>query len=136
VRFRTEQPPYSIFNRSVEAVVLPTAQRYGMGVLTWSPLASGWLSGRYDKASDVDLSEGRKSVQRHKFDVIAELKKLAAEIGESLPHLADLLAGVDLVLSDDVLDRIDEIVPPGTDLNKFDADHAPRALLDKTLRRR
>ncbi|HEV7973208.1 hypothetical protein [Amycolatopsis sp.] len=40
------------------------------------------------------------------------------------------------MLSDDVLDRIDEIVPPGTDLNKFDADHAPRAPLDKTLRRR
>jgi aryl-alcohol dehydrogenase (NADP+) len=171
VRFRTEQPPYSIFSRSIESAVLPTAQRYGMGVLTWSPLASGWLSGRYDKASDVDLTEGRKSVQRHKFDpalpgnagkldAIAELKKLAAEIGRPLPHLAlafvrahpgvtsaiigprtpeqltDLLAGADLVLSADVLDRIDEIVPPGTDLNTLDADHTAPALLDKTLRRR
>jgi aryl-alcohol dehydrogenase-like predicted oxidoreductase len=171
VRFRTEQPPYSIFNRSIEGAVLPTAQRYGMGVLTWSPLAGGWLSGRYDKASDIDLSQGRGALQRHKFDpalpdnavkldAIAELKKLAAEIGESLPHLAlafvrahpgvtsaiigprtpeqlaDLLAGADLVLGDDVLDRIDEIVPPGTDLNKADADHTPQALLDKTLRRR
>lgn len=62
VRFRAEQPPYSIFNRAIEAAVLPTAQKYGMGVLTWSPLASGWLSGKYLKPSDVDLSEGRMDV--------------------------------------------------------------------------
>ncbi|WP_245881764.1 aldo/keto reductase, partial [Streptomyces milbemycinicus] len=46
VRFRSEQPPYSILARSVEAAVLPTAQKYGMGVLTWGPLSAGWLSGR------------------------------------------------------------------------------------------
>jgi aryl-alcohol dehydrogenase-like predicted oxidoreductase len=171
VRFRTEQPPYSIFNRSIEKAVLPTTQRYGMGVLTWSPLASGWLSGRFDKASDVDLTVGRRTLQQHKFDptlpanavkldAIAELKKLAAEIGRPLTHLAlafvrahpgvtsaiigprtreqldDLLAGADLVLGADVLDRIDEIVPPGVDLNPADADYTPPAIGDKTLRRR
>jgi aryl-alcohol dehydrogenase (NADP+) len=171
VRFRTEQPPYSIFNRAIETAVLPTAQRYGMGVLTWSPLASGWLSGRYDKASDVDLTVGRRTLQQHKFDpalpanaakldAVAELKKLAAEIGRPLTHLAlafvrahpgvtsaiigprtpeqlaDLLAGADLVLTGDVLDRIDEIVPPGTDLNPADADYTPPAVGDKALRRR
>ncbi|WP_410660844.1 aldo/keto reductase [Amycolatopsis sp. lyj-112] len=171
MRFRTEQPPYSIFNRVIEGAVLPTAQKYGMGVLTWSPLASGWLSGRYGKPSDVDLTEGRKALQRHKFDpalpanaakfeAVAELKKLAAEIGRPMTHLAtafvrahpgvtsaiigprtfeqleDLLAGADLVLSGDVLDRIDRIVPPGTDINRADADHTPPALSDKTLRRR
>ncbi|MFD8494490.1 aldo/keto reductase [Amycolatopsis sp. NPDC059657] len=171
VRFRTEQPPYSIFNRAIEAAVLPTAQKYGMGVLTWSPLASGWLSGRYDKASDVDLTEGRKALQQHKFDpalpenavkleVVAELKKLASDLGRPLTHLAlafvrahpgvtsaiigprtheqlaDLLDGADLELSGDVLDRIDEIVPPGTDLNRLDADYTPPALADKALRRR
>ena len=171
VRFRAEQPPYSIFNRAIEAAVLPTAQKYGMGVLTWSPLASGWLSGRYEKASDIDLAEGRKALQVHKFDpalpdnavklvAVAELKKVAAEIGRPLTHLAlafvrahpgvtsaiigprtpeqlaDLLAGADLVLGDDVLDRIDEIVPPGTDLNRHDVDHTPPALADKALRRR
>ena len=46
LRFRTEQPPYSMLARGVEAAVLPTAQRYGMGVLTWGPLSAGWLSGR------------------------------------------------------------------------------------------
>jgi len=171
VRFRAEQPPYSIFNRAIEAAVLPTAQKYGMGVLTWSPLASGWLSGRYDRASDVDLTEGRKTLQQHKFDVsmpenaakltaVAELKKVAAELGRPLTHLAlafvrahpgvtsaiigprtpeqldDLLASADLVLGDDVLDRIDEIVPPGTDINRLDADYVPSALADKRLRRR
>ncbi|WP_091290463.1 aldo/keto reductase [Amycolatopsis xylanica] len=171
VRFRTEQPPYSIFNRAIESAVLPTAQKYGMGVLTWSPLASGWLSGRYDKASDVDINEGRKALQQHKFDpslpenaikleVVAELKKLASDLGRPLTHLAlafvrahpgvtsaiigprtqeqlaDLLEGADLELGGDVLDRIDEIVPPGTDLNRLDADYTPPALADKALRRR
>jgi aryl-alcohol dehydrogenase (NADP+) len=171
VRFRTEQPPYSIFNRAIESAVLPTTQKYGMGVLTWSPLASGWLSGRYDKASDVDLTEGRKALQVHKFDpslpenavklqAVAELKKLAAELGRPLTHvalafvrahpgvtsaiigprtpeqLADLLAGADFTLDPDALDRIDAIVPPGTDLNRFDADWASPALIDPSLRRR
>jgi aryl-alcohol dehydrogenase (NADP+) len=171
VRFRAEQPPYSIFNRAIEAAVLPTAQKYGMGVLTWSPLASGWLSGKYVKPSDVDLSEGRRTLQAHKFDpalpanavkfeAIAGLKKIADDLGRPLTHLAtafvrahpgvtsaiigprtpaqldDLLAGVDLELDDDVLDRIDEIVPPGTDLNSAEKDYTPPALADQRLRRR
>jgi aryl-alcohol dehydrogenase-like predicted oxidoreductase len=48
-RFRCEQPPYSILTRAVEHDVLPTCQRYGMGVIPYSPLAGGWLSGRYRK---------------------------------------------------------------------------------------
>ncbi|NIH78640.1 aldo/keto reductase [Amycolatopsis viridis] len=171
VRFRTEQPPYSILNRGIEAHVLPTTQRYGMGVLTWGPLAAGWLSGRYSKPSDVDLQAGRVAVQNHKFDpampgnaaklaATNELKKIAAELGRPLTHLAlafvrshpavtsaiigprtpeqltDLLAGADLVLDDEVLDRIDEIVPPGVDLNAADPDYTPPALADKSLRRR
>src|SRR3954454_9484353 len=52
-RFRTEQPPYSILTRLVELDVLPTAQRHGMGILTYSPLAGGWLSGRYGKGADA-----------------------------------------------------------------------------------
>ncbi|MCR6489876.1 aldo/keto reductase [Amycolatopsis sp. OK19-0408] len=170
-RFRAEQPPYSIFNRAIEAAVLPTARKYGMGVLTWSPLASGWLSGKYLKPSDVDLSEGRRTLQAHKFDpalpenavkfeAIAQLKKIADDLGRPLTHLAtafvrahpgvtsaiigprtpqqldDLLAGADLVLDDDVLDRIDEIVPPGADLNPAEKDYTPPALADKRLRRR
>ncbi|MBN6034570.1 aldo/keto reductase [Amycolatopsis sp. 195334CR] len=171
VRFRSEQPPYSIFNRAIEGAVLPTAQRYGLGVLTWSPLASGWLSGRYVEPGDVDLTKGRQAVQAHKFDpslpgnaakfaALGELRKLAAELGRPMSHLAlafvlshpavtsaiigprtpaqltDLLEGADLRLDGAALDRIDEIVPPGVDLNRLEADYVPPALADKSLRRR
>jgi aryl-alcohol dehydrogenase-like predicted oxidoreductase len=172
VRFRTEQPPYSILNRAVEGAILPTVQKYGMGVLTWGPLAAGWLSGRYTQASDVtSRGEGRVKSEAHKFDpslpenasklsAVSELSKLAADAGLTLPHLAvafvrshpavtsviigprtmdqleSLLTGVDVALSADVLDRIDEIVPPGTDLNKADSYYAPPALTDPALRRR
>jgi aryl-alcohol dehydrogenase-like predicted oxidoreductase len=172
VRFRTEQPPYSILARGIEAAVLPTTQKYGMGVLTWGPLSAGWLSGRYTQAADVEQrGGGRVHLEQHKFDpalpenarklqAVGELAKLAAEAGLSLPHLAigfvlahpavtsviigprtmeqldGLLAGADTVLSDDVLDRIDEIVPPGTDLNRADNYYVPPALADRSLRRR
>src|SRR3954447_21173992 len=55
-RFACEQPPYSILVRGIEAEVLPTCRRYGMGVIPWSPLAGGWLSGRYRKGEDLPQS--------------------------------------------------------------------------------
>jgi aryl-alcohol dehydrogenase-like predicted oxidoreductase len=48
-RVVTEQPPYSILVRAIEADVLPTCARYGMGVMSYSPLTGGWLSGRWRK---------------------------------------------------------------------------------------
>jgi aryl-alcohol dehydrogenase-like predicted oxidoreductase len=169
VPFHTEQPPYSIFVRGIEKAVLPTAQRYGMGVLTWSPLASGWLTGRYRRETGIELNAFRQIVS-HKFDeslpgnqrkldVVEELLKLAAEAGLSLTHLAlgfvlshpavssmiigprtveqldDLVAAADVRLSDDVLDRIDELVPPGTDLNPSDTDKVLPHFADARLRR-
>src|SRR5438477_528943 len=94
-RFRTEQPPYSIFVRHIENDVLPVCERYGMGVLVWSPLNRGWLSGRY-RRDDFDRSpdsraargaaradwlkaiwdESRPEVQ-HKLDVVEALAKFA-----------------------------------------------------------
>ncbi|GAA1511107.1 aldo/keto reductase [Sphaerisporangium rubeum] len=172
VRFRTEQPPYSILARGVEAAVLPTTQKYGMGVLTWGPLSAGWLSGRYRSAEDLDPSTGgRTTIERHKFDIslpenarklqaVTDLAKLADEAGLPLPHLAlafvrshpavtsviigprtmdqldSLLTGADVTLTPDVLDRIDEIVPPGTDLNPADNYYTPPALTNPALRRR
>jgi aryl-alcohol dehydrogenase-like predicted oxidoreductase len=167
VRFRTEQPPYSILTRRVEAAVLPTALSQGMGVLTYGPLNSGWLSGRGDPTAGhrnspaarpmFDLS--KPGVQA-KADAVAELAKVAAEAGLPLTqlatafvlshpavtsvligprtpaHLTGLLAGADVTLTADLLDRIDEIVPPGTDLNPDDIYFTPPALADKRLRRR
>jgi aryl-alcohol dehydrogenase-like predicted oxidoreductase len=166
-RFRTEQPRYSILSRTIEANVLPAAQRYGMGVLSYGPLSAGWLSGRAEPASGhraaaapaaFDLSiPGNQA----KLDATRSLTALAAEVGIPLTHLAtafvrahpavtsviigprtpeqldDLLAGADVVLSDEVLDRIDEIVPPGTDLNPADVRFAtPPEIEHSHLRRR
>ncbi|MBO8186533.1 aldo/keto reductase [Streptomyces spirodelae] len=171
VRPRTEQPPYSILARGVEAALLPTAQRYGLGVLVWGPLSAGWLSGRIRAADDIDLSAGRTAIERHKFDVslpgnarkleaVLALGELAEEAGIELRHMAtafvrnhpavtsvllgprtmehleSLLTGAEVTLSTEVLDRIDEIVPPGTDLNPDDFYYTPPALANAALRRR
>jgi aryl-alcohol dehydrogenase-like predicted oxidoreductase len=97
-RFVCEQPPYSILVRGVEAEVLPTCQKYGMGVIPWSPLAGGWLSGRWRKGAD-DLTSRRASriPQRYdlsdpanqaKLEAATALGDLAAEAGMSLIHMA------------------------------------------------
>lgn len=98
-RFRTEQPPYSLFARGVEKDVLPVCRRYGMGVLTWSPLASGFLSGRYRKGGDIDLTSGRAALTPHRFDpaipenlakldAVEKLVEVADGLGCTLPQLA------------------------------------------------
>jgi aryl-alcohol dehydrogenase-like predicted oxidoreductase len=151
VRFRCEQPPYSIFARGIETSVLPTCQKYGMGVLPWSPLSGGWLTGKYRKGQDK-RTEGRAAMQPDRFDpakpenarkldLVEELLKVAADAGCSLSHLAmafviahpavsaaiigprtmdqltDLLDGAGVNLDDAILDRIDQIVPPGTNVD-------------------
>jgi aryl-alcohol dehydrogenase-like predicted oxidoreductase len=170
-RFRTEQPPYSLLARGIEASVLPVCQRYGMGVLVWSPLASGFLSGRYRKGQPADLSAGRALLapaqfdpsipaNAAKFEIVEELAELAAGIGCSLPQLAvaftvahpgvtsaitgprtmqqleELLKGASLTLDDAILDRIDDIVPPGASLYSPDTAWRPPALADAARRRR
>jgi aryl-alcohol dehydrogenase-like predicted oxidoreductase len=98
-RFRTEQPPYSILARWIESSVLPLAQKYGLGVLTWSPLASGFLSGRYRQGTAVDLTAGRAALTPTRFDpalpenqakleVVEQLAELAGQVGCSLAELA------------------------------------------------
>jgi len=154
-RFVTEQPPYSLLVRGIEGDVLPTAQRHGMGVLPWSPLAGGWLSGRYRKDGDVPSSSRERLVpgrydmskpeNRRKLDAADTLGTLADETGMSLiemalafvirhpaitaaiigprtmEHLESQLTAPDIGLSDDLLDKIDEIVPPGANVNPADA---------------
>jgi aryl-alcohol dehydrogenase-like predicted oxidoreductase len=165
-RFRTEQPPYSILLRGIESGMLPTAQRYGMGVLTFGPLSSGWLSGRADPTAGSRAALGPQMFDltvpgnRAKLEAVEQLTKLATEAGLPLTHLAtafvrshpavtsvligprkpehlaNLLAGAEVELSEDVLDRIDGIVPPGTNLRQDDIYYVPPALADKRLRRR
>jgi aryl-alcohol dehydrogenase-like predicted oxidoreductase len=163
-RFRTEQPAYSILNRGIEAEVLPVAQRYGMGTLVWSPLAKGMLTGRVRKGQPTDLRRvtllSSLSDER-RLDAVEQLIPLAQKAGLPLTHLAmaftiahpgvtsaligprtmeqldDLLASVDLTLSDEIFDGIDEIVPPGTDVGAPDQSaYRPPALQRQDLRRR
>jgi aryl-alcohol dehydrogenase-like predicted oxidoreductase len=156
-RFRTEQPPYSLLTRAIEYDVLPTCLRHGMGVLTYSPLAGGWLSGKYRKGNEVRGPGSAARAQRFpgrydstnpanaaKLDAADALGALADEAGMTLiqmatafpvrhpavtssiigprtiEHLDAYLAADGIDLSGDVLDRIDEIVPPGVTINVVD----------------
>jgi aryl-alcohol dehydrogenase-like predicted oxidoreductase len=164
-RFRTEQPPYSIINRSIEREVLPICQRYGMGTLIWSPLAQGLLTGRHrtgQQGGDTHRSglSPRHFDDERKLEVVEQLIPLAEKARLPMTHLAmafaiahpgvtsailgprtmeqldDLLAGADVTLDDEVLDRIDEIAPPGTDAGPNDVAYTPPAISDVSLRRR
>jgi aryl-alcohol dehydrogenase-like predicted oxidoreductase len=170
-RFVSEQPPYSILTRGVEAEVLPTCQKYGLGVISWSPLQGGWLSGRYRK--DVEVAgpasaARRRLVHRYdlslpanqrKLDAADSLARLAEQAGitlielaiafvlnhpavtapiigpRTMDHLRSQLAAADVVLDGAVLDRIDEIVPPGITLNAADGGWASPALAPAARRR-
>ena len=96
-RFRCEQPPYSILTRAVEHDVLPTCQRYGMGVIPYSPLAGGWLSGRYRKDSEVTgpASPARQRLA-NRFDMSLAANQRKLDAAEQLAGLADE-AGVSLI---------------------------------------
>ncbi len=164
-RFRTEQPPYSILDRGIERDMLPTCQRYGMGVMVWSPLSKGMLTGKYRKGQPTPDSPRAKYFAKQFSDerslnAVEELISLAQEAGMSITHMAmafvmahpgvtsallgprtmqhldDLLAGAEVRLSEDVLDRIDQIVPPGIDVGLNQANYMPPALVTPALRRR
>jgi aryl-alcohol dehydrogenase-like predicted oxidoreductase len=168
-RFVTEQPPYSILVRGIERDILPLAQKYGMGVIPWSPLAGGWLSGAF--------GEGKANVSRRaerlpgrydmsipanqvKLDVVNQLTTVANDAGLSLielaiafvlehpavssaiigprtmEHLESQLTATGVRLETSVLDTIDAIVPPGTNVNREDGGWVPSALTNPQLRRR
>ena len=168
-RFVTEQPPYSILVRGVEADVLPTCARHGIAVMCYSPLAGGWLSGRWRKDTGQQESSraGRlperfdlsNPYNQRKLDAVEELAQLAEQAGLTLIQLAiafaashpaitspligprtmeqleTQLAAADVVLSADVLDRIDEIVPPGITINPADSSFTNPALEPASRRR-
>ena len=173
-RFRTEQPPYSLLTRAIEYDLLPTCLRHGMGVMAYSPLAGGWLSGRYRQGLEVSGPGSAARRQRSaaafdatnpanaaKLDAADALGALADEAGltlvqmavafvirhpavtsaiigpRTMEHLDGYLAADGIELSSDVLDRIDEIVPPGVTIDVADNmwNVGTRAL-DASFRRR
>lgn len=105
-RFVCEQPPYSIFVRAIENDLLPVAQRYGMGVIVWSPLAGGWLAGRYRKEQSAPPSDSRavrfaqagsavaarfdlsRPANQHKLDLVEDLAVIADKAGLSMAHMS------------------------------------------------
>jgi aryl-alcohol dehydrogenase-like predicted oxidoreductase len=169
-RFVCEQPPYSLLVRGIEADVLPMCRKYGMGVIPWSPLAGGWLSGKYRTGQDTPTS-GRASripgrydlslpENQRKLEIVEQLAQLADDAGLSLIHLAlafvvehpavtsaiigprtmeqleGQLGAADVKLDDKILERIDEIIPPGTTLNPADAGWQSPWLAPEYRRRR
>ncbi|UUU32375.1 aldo/keto reductase [Streptomyces sp. CA-210063] len=168
-RYVTEQPSYSILQRGIEAHVLPVTEEFGLGVLVWSPLASGWLSGAVREGREVTTSRSAfmpahfdttLPFNRARLDAVEQLAKVADEAGLTMiqlalgfvtahpavtsaligprtpDHLRAQLAAADTVLPADVLDAIDAIVAPGTDLAPHEKYDTPPALLDPSLRRR
>lgn len=169
-RFVCEQPPYSLLVRGVEAEVLPVCQKYGMGVIPWSPLAGGWLSGRWRKGAE-DLTSRRasriparydlsKPENQAKLEAATALGDLASEAGMTLVHMAlafvlqhpavtsaivgprtaehleSQLGASEVSLPADLLDRIDEIVRPGTNFSFADAGYEPPSVGQPWRRRR
>ncbi|MCS5721474.1 aldo/keto reductase [Herbiconiux sp. CPCC 203407] len=163
-RFRTEQPNYSILDREIEREILPVAQRYGMGALVYSPLAGGALTGKYRAGQANDTFRAGTGMRHFRDDrrlaAIEELVALSQEVGIALTHLAmaftiahpgvtsaiagprtmeqleDTLAGADVSLSDEILDRIDAIVPPGESIGAMDMVYRGPEVEDAALRRR
>jgi aryl-alcohol dehydrogenase-like predicted oxidoreductase len=168
-RFRTEQPPYSLLVRGIELDVLPTAQRHGMGILTYSPLSGGWLSGRWG-ADAMPTSPARQRLvarfdmslpeNQRKLDAVEQLGQVAGDAGVSLIELAiafvvnhpgvtsaiigprtmeqldSQVPAADVVLDAAVLDRIDEIVRPGVNLNPADTSYGEHVLMPSLRRRK
>jgi aryl-alcohol dehydrogenase-like predicted oxidoreductase len=168
-RFATEQPPYSILARGVEAGVLPTCLRHDIAAIVWAPLNGGWLTGKYSGAAAPDGSRAAREPEHfdfagpaheRKLAAVEQLTKLADAAGvrlvdlahafvlahpavsaaiigpRTLEQLRDVLEGADVRLPDAVLDEIDAIVPPGTQLNPADAGWTPPALGETRARRR
>jgi aryl-alcohol dehydrogenase-like predicted oxidoreductase len=170
-RYVCEQPPYSILVRGIEAEVLPTCARHGIGVIVWSPLAGGWLSGRWrkDEATPTPVSAARQRLadrydlslpaNQRKLEAAEALAQLAEQAGMSLIEMAiafvlnhpavtaaiigprtmeqldSQLPAADVVLDEALLDRIDEIVPPGTNINPADGGWVNPALQSAARRR-
>jgi aryl-alcohol dehydrogenase-like predicted oxidoreductase len=170
-RFVCEQPPYSLLHRGVEAEVLPLCRRYGMGVIPWSPLAGGWLSGKYNEGGGSPSSSRRAQAMPTRFDmslpanqeklrIVRELTALAEQsemtlielalafvtshpavtaaiIGPRTPEqLESQLPALQRSLDADVLDAIDEIVPPGVNVKSDERGWDPPWLADAAQRRR
>jgi aryl-alcohol dehydrogenase-like predicted oxidoreductase len=151
IRFRCEQPPYSIFVRAIEKDVLQVCAKFGTGVIPWSPLNRGWLAGKYRRGQEIDprsrvgrndrfIDKPESPAGQRKLDLVEQLIPMAEEVGANLAQYAlawtlanptitapiigprimeqldDNLGALDIRIPPEHLKRIDELVPPGTDV--------------------
>ena len=172
-RLRCEQLSYSILAREAEKYVMPACERYGMGVIAYSPLGGGLLSGKYRDKTDFSPDtrvvrfasrwggfDPDAAVNQHRLEVARQVQTLAAELGVTSATLAvawtlehpaitasiigprtfeqldSLLGAVDVELPREVLDTIDQIVPPGTKVSQIDPSSDPASLQPASRRRR
>jgi aryl-alcohol dehydrogenase-like predicted oxidoreductase len=142
-RFVCDQPPYNILDRRIERELIPFCRTYGFGIIPWSPLAGGLLSGKYRKGqplpedSRFERMNIRNKITAEIYNVIEELRKLSENLGCSMTALAlrwclqqqgitsaiigprtldqleENLKAVDINLDSEDLDQIDQLVPPG-----------------------
>ncbi|MDQ7905124.1 aldo/keto reductase [Phytohabitans sp. ZYX-F-186] len=165
----TEQLPYSLLVRTVEREVFPVVRRYGVGVISYGPLAAGWLSGGYriggpqPRSARAEQIPGRFDItlerNQRKLAAADALARLAEQNGltlvdlalgfalnhpavssviigpRTLEHLEAYLKAATVELGDDVLDRIDEIVAPGTHFLERDTGRDTPSLQPPALRR-
>jgi aryl-alcohol dehydrogenase-like predicted oxidoreductase len=157
LRFRCEQPWYSIFSREIERFVLPACHRYGMGVIIFSPLDGGFLSGKYKTTKDLAVEtrvgqfatrflggfDPEAALYQRKLAMVEQLSRIADETGiplaqlavaftlehpyvtsaiigpRTMAHLEGLLPAADMKLDKAILDKIDQVAPPGTSVNAY-----------------
>ena len=163
-RFVCEQPPYSLLMRGIERDLLPVTQQHGMGTIVWSPLAGGWLSGRYRKGIDIEQGHRTKDLSlpenQRRLDIVDELAQLAekhdltlvnmaiafvlehpgvtsAIIGpRTMEQLETQLDAADISLDAALLDEIDAVVAPGTNVEDTDGGYRPPSITSAWRRRR
>jgi aryl-alcohol dehydrogenase-like predicted oxidoreductase len=154
-----EQPPYNLLDRRIERELVPVAQGYGLALIPWSPLASGFLTGKYQRGQDYPSDSrlarqqnGRRAYSDAAFDVLDVVEAIAKDkdctpsqlavawcadqpavtspiIGpRTMEQLEDNLGSVDITLTEDDHQRIDEVAPPGREtVAYYEADFGASA---------
>jgi len=155
-RFVCEQPPYHLLDRRIEQELVPFCRTYGLAILPWSPLAGGLLSGKYRRGqapppgSRYEQRDRQARITPQVFAALEDLRSLADTLGctmsqlalswcmqqpgitspiigpRTLEQLQDNLAAVDITLSSEDLEQIDQMLPPGTFVSDYyRADFGP-----------
>ncbi len=154
-RFVTEQPPYHLLDRRIERELVPMAETFGLALLPWSPLAGGFLTGKY-KRGEAPPENARQKKDSHGcrtdegFDVVERVEEIAETKGytpsqlslawcmhqpgvtspiigpRTMEQLEDNLGAMDVEVTDADREKLDEVAPPGGVIAEYyQADFGP-----------